>query len=424
MIHVQHWFFWLFLSLYLAFLAVEFTLDYLNLRHIEKNRGKIPELFAGTFSEEEYRRSIAYTRAKTHYSWVKSGFDALLLWTLILSGAFWSIDVWLGQWLPNHSLPHQVAYPFVVGALIYLVHLPFSVYYQFVLEERFGFNKMKSGTFVLDQVKGIALSLALGIPLLTLIFWLVPTIGPNWWLAAWAVLMLFQLVTAALFPIVLAPIFYKFTPLQEGELKDRLERLTEKLRFKMAGVFTIDGSRRSAHSNAFFAGLGKTRRIVLFDTLIQSLNPAEIVAVIAHEIGHNKRRHILKGLVLSSLTTLGSLYVLEKCLEWPPFFEAFGVPEPSLQIGFVIFGLLSSVFTFPLNPIFQWLSRRNEYEADRYSVEVNGDKEGMISSLVKLSKDNLSNLTPHPWYSFYHYSHPTTTERARAILAFATSRNG
>ena len=418
MIHTQNWFFWLFLGLYLAYLGVEFGLDFLNLRHIEAHKGRIPKLFAEVFSEAEYQRSIAYTRAKTHFSWVKSGFDALMLWGLILSGAFWKIDLWLGRWLPTDTLWHQVAYPFVLGGIIYVVHLPFSLYHQFVLEEKFGFNKMKAATFVLDQIKGIALSLTLGLPLLALIFWLVPTIGPHWWIAAWAVLMVFQLLTAALFPVLFAPIFYKFSPLPEGDLKDKLYGLAQKLRFKMAGIFTIDGSRRSAHSNAFFAGIGKTRRIVLFDTLIQSLSPAEIVAVIAHEIGHNKKKHILKGLVLSSLTTLFSLFILEKCLEWPPFFQAFGVPEPSLQVGFVIFGLLSSVFTFPLNPIFQWLSRRNEYEADRFSVEVNGDKEGMVSSLVKLSKDNLSNLTPHPWYSFYHYSHPTTTERAEAIQAF------
>ncbi len=418
MIQTQHGFFWLFLALYLLYLVVEFGLDFLNLRHIDENRHRIPELFKDVVNPEDYEKSIAYTRAKTHYSWVKQIFDAVLLWTLILSGAFYHLDVVLGRWITPNTLLHQVSYPFLLGGLLYLVHLPFSIYYQFVLEEKFGFNRMKGGTFLGDQVKALAISVILGAPLLALIFWLVPTLGDHWWIAAWGVLMLFQLMTAALFPVLLAPLFYKFTKLGEGELKDRLHALAQKLRFKMAGVFTIDGSRRSAHSNAFFAGLGRTRRIVLFDTLIQSLSTEEIVSVIAHEIGHNKKRHILKGLVLSSLTTLLSLFVLQKCLQWPPFFETFGVPEPSLQVGFVIFGMLSSVFTFPFNPIFQWLSRRNEYEADRYSIEVNGNQASMISSLVKLSKDNLSNLTPHPWYSFYHYSHPTTTERAQAILAW------
>jgi len=414
-----NWLFWLFAALYIAYSSVEILLDWLNLRHIEGHRGRIPALFEGKISPEDYQKSIAYTRAKTHYGWVKAAFDALLIWTMILGGFFHRFDLWIGQWLPMNSLAHQVAYPFAIGAILYVVHLPFSLYHQFVLEENFGFNRSKLATFVLDQIKGILLSLLLGVPLLALLFWLVPTLGDHWWLAAWGVLMGFQLLTAALFPVVFAPIFYKFTPLPEGELKAKLSELAAKVKFKMSGIFTIDGSRRSAHSNAFFAGLGKTRRIVLFDTLLKSLSSEEIVAVIAHEMGHNKRRHILKGLVLSSATTLASLFLLSQCLKWPTFFQAFGVPEPSLQSGFVIFGLLSSVFTFPFNPIFQWISRRNEYEADRFSVEVNGDRAGMVSSLIKLSRDNLSNLTPHPWYSFYHYSHPTTNERAEAIAALS-----
>lgn len=413
----HNWLFWLFAALYLAYFGVEILLDWLNLRHIEANRSRIPALFEGKISPEEYQKSIAYTRAKTHYGWLKAGFDAVLIWIFILGGYFHRLDLWLGQWLPRDTLSHQVAYPLVLGGLLYLAHLPFSLYFQFRLEEKFGFNRMSLGTFALDQLKTLLLSLALGAPLLALIFWLVPTLGKNWWLAAWGVLMAFQLLTAALFPVVFAPLFYKFSPLPEGELKSKLGDLAAKVQFKMSGIFTIDGSRRSAHSNAFFAGVGKTRRIVLFDTLIQSLSTGEIVAVIAHEMGHNKRRHILKGLILSSLSTLVSLFLLSRCLEWPTFFQAFGVPEASLPVGFVIFGLLSSVFAFPFNPIFQWISRRNEYEADRFSVEANGDKEGMVASLVKLSRDNLSNLTPHPWYSFYHYSHPTTQERASAIAA-------
>ncbi|HKY64606.1 MAG TPA: M48 family metallopeptidase [bacterium] len=412
-----HWFFWLFLSLYLAYALVEFGLDWLNLRHAERHRDRIPALFEGKIGGEEYQKSIAYTRAKTHFGWVKAGFDAVLIWAFILTGFFHRLDLWLGAWLAPGSLLHQVAYPFALGAMVYLLHLPFGLYRQFVLEEKFGFNRMSAGTFVLDQLKGLLLSLILGVPLLALIFWLVPTLGSLWWLAAWGVLMAFQLLTAALFPVLFAPLFYKFSPLPEGELKSKLGELAAKVKFKMSGIFTIDGSRRSAHSNAFFAGVGRTRRIVLFDTLLKSLSSEEIVAVIAHEMGHNKRRHILKGLLLSSATTLLSLYLLSLCLRWPAFFQAFGVPEPSLPVGFVLFGLLSSVFAFPFNPIFQWISRRNEYEADRFSVEVNGDKAGMVSSLVKLSRDNLSNLTPHPWYSFYHYSHPTTSERAEAIAA-------
>lgn len=364
---------------------------------------------------EDYQRSIAYTRSKLKFAWVKGAADVLVLWTLILSGGFYRLDQWLAGWIPVDSLWQQVAYPFLLGGIIYLINLPFSVYFQFVLEERFGFNRTKAKTFVADQIKTLFLALLLGVPLLALLFWLVERIGPHWWLAGWGVMMGFQFLTAALLPVVFAPLFYKFTPLPEGDLKERIRQLAEKIRFKMSGIFTIDGSRRSAHSNAFFAGIGKTRRIVLFDTLEKNLSTSEIVSVLAHEMGHNKLHHILKGLILSALGSLLGLYVLAYCLNWEGFFTAFGVPGPSLAIGFVLFGLVSGVFTFPFNPLFKWISRKNEYEADRFSVTVTGDKPDMTQALLKLSKDNLSNLTPHPWYSFYHYSHPTTGERAAAI---------
>jgi STE24 endopeptidase len=232
-------------------------------------------------------------------------------------------------------------------------------------------------------------------------------------------MMGFQLLTAAIFPVILAPLFYKFVPLQEGELKERLIALAQQIKFKMAGIFTIDGSRRSTHSNAFFAGIGKTRRIVLFDTLVDQLSTTEIVAVLGHEMGHNVKKHIQKSLLLSAAASLLGFYLLSLCLKWPTFFQTFAVPEPNLAVGFVLFGLLSGVFTFPFNPITKWISRRNEYESDAFSVEVTKEKEAMKTSLIKLSRDNLSNLTPHPWYSFYHYSHPTTAERVAAIEAIA-----
>ncbi|MDX1387132.1 MAG: M48 family metallopeptidase, partial [bacterium] len=357
MIQTQLWFFWLFVALYALHLGVEVTLDVLNLREMNRNQRKIPDLFQDSFSEADYQKSIAYTRSKTHFSWVKAGFDVVFLWFLILSGGFYFIDQWIGNFLPMPSLMHQVAYPLTIGALFYFLHLPFGIYHQFVLEEKYGFNRMTWGTFLLDQIKTGLIALVLGVPLLALIFSLVEWMGNYWWLGAWGVMMAFQLLTAAIFPVILAPIFYKFTPLEEGELKEKIYRLADKVRFKMAGVFTIDGSRRSSHSNAFFAGMGKTRRIVLFDTLVENLSTAEIIAVLAHEMGHNVKKHIQKGLLISTVTTLLGFFILSLCLKWEPFFATFGVPEPSLHVGLVLFGLLSSVFTFPFNPLFKWFSR-------------------------------------------------------------------
>jgi len=194
-----------------------------------------------------------------------------------------------------------------------------------------------------------------------------------------------------------------------------LTNLASRLNFKMAGVFTIDGSKRSTHSNAFFAGFGKARRIVLFDTLVKNLTTAEITSVIAHEIGHNIKKHIQQSFILSSIVMLFGFWMLSLCLKWPQFYETFHIATLSMHIGLVLFVLFASVFTFPLSPLFNAISRKNEYEADAFSIRSLNDKENMVSSLIKLSKDNLSNLTPHPWYSFFHYTHPTTLERAKAI---------
>jgi STE24 endopeptidase len=414
---IHLWFFWLFVILYLAHLSVEIFLDLLNLKELEKHRRQIPALFQNSFSPEEYEKSIAYTRSKIHFSWFQTGFDALVLWLLILTGGFGALDQWLDRFFPVESLPHQVAYPLLVGGIFYLLHLPFGIYHSFVLEERFGFNKTTGRTFALDQIKTLLVGLFLGVPLLTLIFKSFDWLGNLWWLGGWGVVMGFQLLTAALLPVILIPLFYKFTPLETGELKERIHRLAEKIRFKMSGVFTIDGSRRSTHSNAFFAGMGRARRIVLFDTLATKLTTPEILSVLAHEMGHNVKKHIQKSLLLSAFTALAGFYFLSLLLDWQPFFTTFGVSRPGIHVGLVLFGLLSSVFAFPVNPLFKWISRRNEYEADRFSVEVTGDKANMQSSLIKLSRDNLSNLTPHPWYSFYHYSHPTTAERVQTIAA-------
>jgi STE24 endopeptidase len=267
----------------------------------------------------------------------------------------------------------------------------------------------------MDQVKTILISLALGIPLLAILFRLVDTLGENWWIAGWGVVMLFQLFFTALFPVLFVPLFYKLTPLSEGKLKERLIELANKVKFKMSGIFTIDASKRSTHSNAFFAGIGKAKRIVLFDTLVKNLTISEIIAVMGHEMGHNKLHHVLKNLLLGAVSSFVGFFILSKVLAWPPFFHAFGVSTPSAHAGLVLFALFSGVFIFPLNPLTKWLSRKHEYESDQFSAKVTGDPESMVSSLVKLTKDNLANLTPHPWYSFYHYSHPTTTERAEAL---------
>jgi STE24 endopeptidase len=241
------------------------------------------------------------------------------------------------------------------------------------------------------------------------------TAGNAWWFYAWAALTSFQILIAAVFPTFLAPIFNKFTPLADQELNDRIVELARRIRFKMTGVFTVDGSRRSGHSNAYFAGMGRFRRIVLFDTLMKQLTSDELIAVLAHEMGHNVKKHIVKSMLLSAALSLVGFYVLSLLITWSDFYTAFNVAKASPHAALVIFSITSETFTFFLTPIMNLWSRKNEFEADQFSIETTNNKAAMKNALIKLTEENLSNLAPHPAYSFYHYSHPTTPERALAI---------
>lgn len=413
---LTNWFFYLFLLFYLAYLAVEIILDLLNLSHAQKHKNAVPELFKNIYSMEDYKKSIEYNQAKTHFKIFSLALKTVFLFVLIFSGFFGYLDNWLANIIPN-EFARAISYPFAVGAVFWLFGLPQSYYHQFVLEEKFGFNRMDLKTFVVDQIKATILGLVFGLPLIAALLWVIKETGAYWWVLGFVLVMGFQLFTAAIYPVFLAPIFNKFTPLEDGSLKERIEALAKKLSFKMAGIFTIDGSKRSSHSNAFFAGMGSMRRIVLFDTLVEKHTEDEIVGVIAHEMGHNVKKHIQKSLLLSSVIMLLMFYVLSLCLNWPLFFSAFGVSTPSIHVGLVLFGLFSSVFMFPISPFFTKLSRKNEFEADEFSVQITKEKQHLIDALVKLTKENLGNLMPHPLYSAYHYSHPTTIERVNAIKA-------
>lgn len=411
----SNWFFWLFLFFYAAYLVVEIGLDILNIKHMDKNKNNIPDLFKNVYSQEDYRKSIEYTKAKTFFGIFKHLIMAAILFIFIFTGFFEDVDYGLREILPNHPFLEAVFYPFAVFFVFMLIGMPFAYYFQFVLEEKFGFNRMTKKTFVLDQIKSMLVSFVLGFPLMAGLLWFINDFQANWWIFGTFLIMGFQIFTAAVYPVLLAPIFNKFTPLNDGTLKDRIVELAKKVNFKMAGIYTIDGSKRSSHSNAFFAGIGSMRRIVLFDTLIEKQNEDEIVSIIAHEMGHNVKKHIQKSLILSFVVMFISFYVLAFCLKWDLFFYAFGVTTPSAHVGLVLFMLFSSVFLFPISPIFTKISRKNEFEADEFSVKTTLDKQNLSSALVKLTKENLGNLTPHPLYSAYHYSHPTTIERVDAI---------
>jgi STE24 endopeptidase len=321
-----------------------------------------------------------------------------------------------GSYFPAGFKAEGILFCLSVALTFSLLSLPVGLYSTFVLEERFGFNKTTLRLYLTDKLKGFLVSLVIGVPFLFGVLTLMEESGPAWWLWAFLFILAFQLLMVVLYPTLIAPLFNKFEPLKEGEIRERILALAEKAGFKTSGIYTMDGSRRSAHSNAYFTGLGKSKRIVLFDTLLEQMTPDQALAVLAHEIGHYKMKHVRKMLVIQAIFLFVGLYILSLLVDYEPLFRAFGI-EPSSHAALVLFSIIAGPFTFYLAPFMNLLSRKHEYEADRFAVRMLKDGRPMEEALFNLTVKNLSNLTPHPWYSAYHYSHPTTAERIQAIRA-------
>jgi STE24 endopeptidase len=402
------------LILILAKWAAEVWLDRLNRRHVLSHAGAVPEGFKEIVDEATYQKSVHYTLAKGKLDEIETTSDTAVLLLVLLSGFLpWEFDL-LTRWLGTSAWAAAV-FVFVTGIALWLPGLPLDWYAQFRLEQRFGFNTTAQKLWWLDRLKGLALGIVLGYPLLVLVLKLVEWTGRWWWLWAWAVLLAFQLVMAVLAPVLILPLFNKFTPLPEGTLRERLLKLAERTRFRTRSIQVMDGSKRSRHSNAFFTGFGRFRKIVLFDTLIEQLVEPELEAVLAHEIGHFKKKHIPKMLVFSAISSLAGFYVLSRLALEGWFYRSFGFEPGNIAPALLLFGLLSGVVSFWFSPLAHWWSRRYEYQADSFAAEVMKEPRSLIGALRKLNKKNLSNLTPHPLYSGFYYSHPTLLEREQAL---------
>ena len=402
-------------GLILAALLLEFVLelvaDVLNLRAM---KDRPPEGFEDVFDPERYRKSQRYLRANTRFGWIGGGFDLAVLLIFWFAGGF----AWLDRWTRSQGWGEVLTGLVFVGILMAgrsVLNLPFSVYGTFVLEERFGFNRTTPKTFVMDRLKGMALSAAIGGPLLAAILAFFDRFGPEAWLPCWLAVTGFSLLLQFVAPAWIMPLFLKFEPLEDGELRTAILDYADSADFPLANVYVVDGSRRSAKSNAFFTGFGKNKRVALFDTLIERHTVPELVAVLAHEVGHYKRKHILQNMAIGIVQTGILFFLFSRFISWPPLFEAFHIHTPSVHAGMVFFGMLFSPINFFLGIAMQGLSRKNEYEADRFAAETTKDGSAMIDALKKLSAHNLSNLGPHPLYVFLHYSHPPVVERVRAI---------
>ncbi|MGC6456095.1 MAG: M48 family metallopeptidase [Coraliomargaritaceae bacterium] len=398
--------------------VVSLLLDALNSSHSRKHAGEVPEAFRGFVDKESYSRSIEYTVAKTRLGMINDLFDAIILAVILLSGFLpWVYSLttsWFGYGIWGQSLVLLVTL-FILS----IPGLPFEWWHTFRLEGRFGFNKSTLGLWLSDKGKGLLLGTLLGCPLIALLLFLVQSAGTYWWVWGFAVFFLFQIVMLVAYPMFIMPLFNKMEPLEEGPLKDRLFALATRTGFLAKTILKMDGSRRSTHSNAFFAGFGKFRRIVLYDTLMEQMNEEELEAVLAHEIGHYKLGHIPKMVALSAVSGLFMFGALGWLAASPWFAQAFffnEVDATRFVPVLLLFILLSGLISYWLSPLSSRLSRKHEYEADAFARDAVGTATPLVSALRNLHEKNLSNLTPHPLYSAFHYSHPTLLERESALL--------
>lgn len=383
--------------------------------HVQMHRDKVPEAFSSRVPLDEHQKAADYTDAKIRIGRLELIYSTFLLLAWTLGGGIELLDqLWrelsLGAMLSGVGLILSLS--LLSGAL----ELPFSLWQTFVLEERFGFNKTTLKRYILDLLLQLMLMLLLAVPLLWAVLALMESAGAFWWLAAWAVLISFMLMMTWIYPTLIAPLFNKFTPLEEGELKTRIDDLLKRCGFSSKGIFIMDGSKRSGHGNAYFTGFGKNKRIVFFDTLAESLEGDEMEAVLAHELGHFKRRHVLKHLVLTTLFTLVGFALLGWLAQQPWFYQSLGVSGQSNALALLLFMLIIPVFTQFLQPVMALLSRRHEFEADDFAVAQAG-AEPMIRALVKLYRENASTLTPDPLYSAFHDSHPPASVRVAHLSA-------
>jgi len=406
----------LFLAAVALTLAGRLWLTLRQIRFVAAHRAAVPADFAERIALAAHQKAADYTVDRNRQAIVTTLVDAVLLLALTLGGGLaWLHDLWSAH---LDGLPYGLALIFSVMAISALIDLPFSLYRQFVIEARYGFNRMTLGLFFADLAKHTLLGVAIGTPVILAVLWLMGAMGEFWWFHVWLFWSAFNLVALFVYPTWIAPLFNKFSPLEEGEMKTRIEALLARCGFRSSGLFVMDGSKRSSHGNAYFTGFGNNKRIVFFDTLLSRLAAPEIEAVLAHELGHFRRHHIVQRIALMFATSLGFLWLLGQLIDAAWFYNGLGVPAQNTALALILFFLVIPVFTFPFKPLTSYLSRRNEFEADAYAAEhaAAGD---LVRALVKLYEDNAATLTPDPLHSLFYDSHPPAAVRIARLQAAA-----
>jgi len=406
-----------FITLLIATTLIRIWLGRRHIAHMQKHRNEVPEAFTGNISLDAHRKAADYSSDKTRLIITEASAQAVLLALLTVGGGLqWIDDIW------RHFLTDQ---EIIRGALVIctamivssLVDIPLEYYKTFIVDEKYGFNKMTRSMFFSDLVKHSIVGVALGAPILFAALWLMQGAGQYWWLYLWIVWSVFNLIMLAVYPTFIAPLFNKFSPLKDEALKQRIEALLAKCGFKSQGLFVMDGSARSSHGNAYFTGFGSSKRVVFFDTLLDRLNADEIEAVLAHELGHFKHHHVIKRIALMFLVSFLGLALLGWLINQPWFYAGLGITEMSNYMALMLFLLVSPVFLFLLRPVMANYSRKNEFEADEYAAR-HADAKHLIEALVKLYRDNASTLTPDPLHSAFYDSHPPASIRISKLAAY------
>jgi STE24 endopeptidase len=385
-------------------------LTYRHLQHIQAHRAEVPSAFANDIALDAHQKAADYSGAKARLAMIHTAVDGSVLLVLTFGGLLQLLDDWAGSWFPAQIL-RGAALIALFAVVTSVVDLPFSWYRTFKIEARFGFNRMTTSMWLADLAKTAAISAALGLPLVLAVLWLMDKTGQMWWLYTWLVWMAFSLFMMAIYPAYIAPLFNKFAPMPDSSLKMRIENLLAKCGFRSSGLFVMDGSKRSSHGNAYFTGLGKTKRIVFFDTLISRLTEGEIEAVLAHELGHFKLHHVIRRMLWTFVVSLVFLGVLGYLKDKAWFYQGLGVGYPATNaMALLLFVLVVPVFTFLLQPLVAMYSRKHEFEADAYAARYSSPRE-LVNALVKLYKDNAATLTPDPLHSAFYDSHPPASAR-------------
>ena len=397
-----------YISVYILSVALCLAIEGININYLNKYGQNVPVAFQGVIHDAELKNIIRYTSDNFRFKFVRTGAGKMLFLLIIISGVL----PWFDEKLANTEiLSAGLVFFAVIGLGEMLTGLPFDYYHSFVIEERYGFNTKTIKIWISDLVKGLLVMTVLGGFLLSALLLMLKYLGENWWIWAWAVFLCFQLLMTVLYPTLIAPLFNTFTPLEAGELKTGIKRLAQREGLDVEGIYQMDATRRTRHTNAYFSGLGKAKRIVLFDSLIQCHSQDEIISILAHEIGHLKKNHIKKQILINGFVSLLLFFLAAKLMTWEKMYESFGFSAMSGYVGLFLVGILWEPANFFLSPVGRAISRKFEREADFYSLGILKTAKPLVTALKKMAKENLSNLSPHPLYVFFNYSHPPLLER-------------